>query len=57
MTNKRPDLGKGIRALLENMDTSLNNDAAILNSTSNIPLDQIEPAVKIVRGLIEKYCL
>jgi acetylornithine deacetylase len=22
-----------------------------------IPLDQIEPAVKIVRGLIEKYCL
>lgn len=42
MTNKRPDLGKGIRALLENMDSSLSNDAAILNSTSNIPLDQIE---------------
>ena len=42
MTNKKPDLGKGIRALLENMDTSLNNEAAILNSTTNIPLQQIE---------------
>jgi ParB family chromosome partitioning protein len=42
MTNKRPDLGKGIRALLENMDTSLNSEATILGNTSNIPLDQIE---------------
>jgi ParB family chromosome partitioning protein len=42
MTNKKPDLGKGIRALLENMDTSLNTEASILNSTSNIPLSQIE---------------
>lgn len=42
MTNKRPDLGKGIRALLENMDSSVNNEASILGSTSNIPLDQIE---------------
>lgn len=42
MTNKRPDLGKGIRALLENMDSSLNSEATILNSTSNVALDQIE---------------
>lgn len=42
MTNKRPDLGKGIRALLENMDSSVNNEATILGSTSNIQLDQIE---------------
>src|SRR5580765_1798695 len=42
MTNKKPDLGKGIRALLENMDTSLNTEAEILGSTSAISLDQIE---------------
>src|SRR4030095_9463153 len=41
MTNKRPDLGKGIRALLENMDTSLNSEAPIFGNT-NLPLDQIE---------------
>ncbi len=42
MTNKRPDLGKGIRALLENMDSSVSNEASILGSTTNIPMDQIE---------------
>ena len=42
MTNKRPDLGKGIRALLENMDSSVSNEASILGSTSSIPLDFIE---------------
>lgn len=42
MTNKKPDLGKGIRALLENMDSSVNNEASILGSTSNIALEQIE---------------
>ncbi|HUM47236.1 MAG TPA: ParB/RepB/Spo0J family partition protein [Chitinophagales bacterium] len=42
MTNKRPDLGKGIRALLENMDSTVNNEAFILGSTANILLDQIE---------------
>lgn len=42
MTNKKPDLGKGIRALLENMDTSLNNEVSILGTTTNIPLEQIE---------------
>ena len=42
MTNKRPDLGKGIRALLENMDSSVSNEASILGSTTTIPLDQIE---------------
>ncbi|MEO6168771.1 MAG: ParB/RepB/Spo0J family partition protein [Chitinophagales bacterium] len=42
MTNKRPDLGKGIRALLENMDSTVNNEAAFLGSTSNILMDQIE---------------
>ncbi|MBA3648034.1 MAG: ParB/RepB/Spo0J family partition protein [Chitinophagales bacterium] len=42
MTNKKPDLGKGIRALLENMDTSITPEAAFLGTTSNIPLDQIE---------------
>jgi ParB family transcriptional regulator, chromosome partitioning protein len=42
MTNKRPDLGKGIRALLENMDSTVNNEAFVLGSTANILLDQIE---------------
>ncbi len=42
MTNKKPDLGKGIRALLENMDSSVSSEASILGSTSTIPLEQIE---------------
>ncbi|HYV90486.1 MAG TPA: ParB/RepB/Spo0J family partition protein [Chitinophagales bacterium] len=40
--NKKPDLGQGIRALLQNMDSSLNNEAALLGTSNTIPLDQIE---------------
>src|ERR1043165_2941212 len=42
MMNKKPDLGQGIRALLQNMDSSLNNEAALLGTSNTIPLDQIE---------------
>jgi ParB family chromosome partitioning protein len=42
MTNKRDDLGKGIRALLEGMDSSLSNEGALLGTSNAIPLVQIE---------------
>ncbi|MBX7141616.1 MAG: ParB/RepB/Spo0J family partition protein [Chitinophagales bacterium] len=42
MTNKRDDLGKGIRALLEGMDSSLSNEGALLGTSNAIPLSQIE---------------
>ncbi len=42
MVNKRDDLGKGIRALLQGMDNPAINESAILNSTNLIPLNQIE---------------
>ena len=42
MTNKKPDLGQGIRALLQGMDASLNDEAALLGTSNTIPLDQIE---------------
>ena len=42
MTNKRDDLGKGIRALLEGMDSSLTNETALLGTSNAIPLSQIE---------------
>lgn len=42
MMNKKPDLGQGIRALLQNMDSSLNNEASLLGASNTIPLDQIE---------------
>jgi ParB family transcriptional regulator, chromosome partitioning protein len=42
MMNKKPDLGQGIRALLQNMDSSLNNEASLLGTSNTIPLDQIE---------------
>ena len=40
--NKKPDLGHGIRALLQSMDTSLNSEASLLGTSNTIPLDQIE---------------
>lgn len=42
MTNKKPDLGQGIRALLQNMDSSLNNESPLLGTSNMISLDQIE---------------
>jgi ParB family chromosome partitioning protein len=42
MTNKRDDLGKGIRALLEGMDSSLHSETALLGTSNTIPLAQIE---------------
>ncbi|MFI5135182.1 MAG: ParB/RepB/Spo0J family partition protein [Chitinophagales bacterium] len=42
MTNKRDDLGKGIRALLEGMDSSLTNETSLLGTSNAIPLSQIE---------------
>lgn len=42
MTNKRDDLGKGIRALLEGMDSSLSNENALLGASNAISLSQIE---------------
>lgn len=42
MTNKKPDLGQGIRALLQGMDNSINSEAALLGTSNTIPLDQIE---------------
>ena len=42
MTNKKPDLGQGIRALLQGMDSSLNEEAALLGTSNTIPLEQIE---------------
>jgi ParB family chromosome partitioning protein len=49
MVNKKDDLGKGIRALLQGMDNSIGNlqgdkqgDANILQTTNTIPLEQIE---------------
>jgi ParB family chromosome partitioning protein len=42
MTNKRDDLGKGIRALLEGMDSSLSNENTLLGTSNAIPLSQIE---------------
>jgi ParB family transcriptional regulator, chromosome partitioning protein len=42
MADKRPDIGKGIRALLENMDTSLSVESVLPGGTQNIPLEQIE---------------
>ncbi len=41
MTNKKPDLGQGIRALLQGMDSSVNNESALLGISNAIPLDQI----------------
>src|SRR6266480_588097 len=42
MTNKKPDLGQGIRALLQNMDSSLNNESPLLGTSNSISLNQIE---------------
>ena len=42
MMNKKPDLGQGIRALLQNMDSSLNNESPLLGTSNMISLDQIE---------------
>jgi len=42
MTNKKDDLGKGIRALLEGMDSSLTNESSLLGTSNAIPLSQIE---------------
>ena len=42
MTNKKPDLGQGIRALLQNMDSSLNNESPLLGTSNMISLNQIE---------------
>ncbi|MEO5675278.1 MAG: ParB/RepB/Spo0J family partition protein, partial [Chitinophagales bacterium] len=42
MTNKKPDLGQGIRALLQGMDSSLTNESALLGTSNAIPLSQIE---------------
>ena len=49
--NKKNDLGKGIRSLLQNIDTDLKNTAGSLNSDviekaahgQRVPLDKIEP--------------
>src|SRR5438045_9344734 len=42
MKHNKPDLGQGIRALLQGMDSSVNNEAALLGTSNAIPLDQIE---------------
>ncbi|MCS6916914.1 MAG: ParB/RepB/Spo0J family partition protein [Chitinophagales bacterium] len=42
MTNKKPDLGQGIRALLQNMSPSAEADPALLNTSMQVPLETIE---------------
>ncbi|MDW8393475.1 MAG: ParB/RepB/Spo0J family partition protein [Chitinophagales bacterium] len=42
MTNKKPDLGQGIRALLQNMSPSAEADPALLNTSMQVPLEAIE---------------
>lgn len=42
MTNKKPDLGQGIRALLQNMTPAADADPALLSTSMQLPLEVIE---------------